>query len=62
MIEWNELDEDIRRAESYALFRKHVLSCIRPEANNIFNIHSLKSIKLSYRLQVCFSHLKESKF
>ena len=35
MIEWNELDKDIRSAESYALFRKQVLSCIRPEANNI---------------------------
>ena len=35
IIEWNKLDQDIRNAESYALFRKHILSFIRPETNNI---------------------------
>ena len=32
IIEWNKLDQDIRNVESYALFRKHLLSFIRPEA------------------------------
>ena len=35
IIEWNKLDQDIRNAESYALFRKHLLSFIRAETNNI---------------------------
>ena len=33
IIEWNRLDQNICNAESYALFRKHLLSFIRPEAN-----------------------------
>ena len=61
-IEWNKLDQDMRNAESYALFRKHLLSFIRPEANNIFNVHNAKGIKLLTRLRVAFSHLKEQKF
>ena len=62
IIEWNKLDQDIRNAESYALFRKHLLSFIRPEANNIFNVHSAKGIKLLTRLRAGFNHLKEHKF
>ena len=44
--------------ESYALFRRF----IRPEANNIFNLHNAKGIKLLARLGVGFSHLTEYKF
>ena len=62
IIEWNKLDQDIRNAESYALFRKHLLSFIRPEANNISNVHNAKRIKLLTRLRVGFCHLKEGKF
>ena len=62
IIEWNKLDQDIRNVESYALFRKQPLSYIRPEANNIFNVHNAKGIKLLTRLRVGFSHLKEHKF
>ena len=62
IIEWEKLGQDIRNAESYALFRKHLLSFIRPEANNIFNLHNATVIKLLTRLQVSFSHLKERKF
>ena len=62
IIEWNKLDQDIRNAESYALFRKHLLSFIGSEANNIFNVHNAKGIKLFARLRVGFSHLKEHKF
>ena len=61
IIEWNKLDQDMRNAESYALFRKQLLSFIRPEANNIFNVHNAKGIKLLTRLRVGFSHLKEQK-
>ena len=62
IIEWNKLDQDIHNAESYALFRKRLLSFIRPEANNIFNVHNAKGIKLLTRLPVGFSHLKIQKF
>ena len=47
---------------SYALFRKHLLSFIRLEANNIFNVHNANGINLLTRLRIDFSHLKEHKF
>ena len=37
-------------------------SFIRPEANNILNVHNAKEIKLSTRLLIGVSHLKEHKF
>ena len=61
IIEWNKLDQDISNAGRYALFRKHLLSFIRPEAYNIFNVHNAKGIKLLTRL-TGFSHLKGHKF
>ena len=62
IIEWNKLDQDIRNTESYALFRKHLLSLIRPVANNIFNVHNSKGMNFFTRLRVGFSYLKEYKF
>lgn len=58
IIEWNKLDEDIHKTENYALFRKHLLSLIRPEANNTFNVHNAKGINLLTKLRVGFSNLK----
>ena len=58
IIEWNKLNQNIRNAESYALFRKHILSSFRPEANSIFNVYMAKGIKLLTRIGVGFSHLK----
>ena len=62
MIEWIKLDEDICNAESYALFRKHLLTFIRTEVNIIFNVNNAKRIKLLSRLRVGFRHLKKQKF
>ena len=50
-LEWSKLDQDIRNAESYALFRKQLLNFIRSETNSIFNIHNAKGIKLLTRLR-----------
>ena len=46
IIEWNKLDQDVRNAESPALFRKHLISFIRLKANSIFNVHNAKGTKL----------------
>ena len=62
IIEWNTLGRGIRNAESNALFRKHLLIFVRPEANNIFNVQNAKGIQLLTRLRVGFSDLKEHKF
>ena len=45
-----------------ALFRKHLLSFIRHETNNIPNVHNAKGVKPLTRLRVGVSHLKEHKF
>ena len=47
--------------ESYALFRKHLLSFIIPEANNI-NVHNARGMQVLTTLRVGFIHLKERKF
>ena len=44
IIKWNKLDQDIRNAESYALLRKHLLSFIRPKANNIYSIYITQKV------------------
>ena len=62
ITEWNKLDQDIRNAVSYALFRKHLSSFIWPVANNISNGNNAKKVKLLTRLRVDFSHLKKHKF
>ena len=61
ILEWNKLDQEIRNAKNYTLFRKHVLSFIRPEADSIFSVHNGKGKKLT-RPRVGFSHLKNTNF
>ena len=62
IIEWNNLDQDIPNAESYPLFRKHLLSFIRPEPNSIFNAHNAKATKLLLRLRLGFFVIFRNKF
>ena len=44
------------------IFKKHLLNLIRPNSDNAFNINNPLGLKLSTRLRVGFSHLKEHKF
>ena len=62
LIEWNNLDINIRNSESYAVFKKSILRFIRPSENPIFNCHNSGGIKLITRLRLGFSHLREHKF
>ena len=62
LIEWNNLDIDIRNSESYAIFKKSILRFIRPSENPIFNCLNSGGIKLITRLRLGFSHLREHKF
>ena len=50
----------MQRATFY--IESNLLSFIRPEANNIFNVYKAKGVKLLTKLRVDFSHLKERKF
>ena len=60
--EWNKLDQDIRKIDSYVGFRKKLLSYIKPTENKTFSIYDPFGIKLLNRLRVDFSHLNEHKF
>ena len=60
--EWNILDASIRNAESLAIFKKKILSIIRPTPNSVFNCHHPEGLILLTRLRLGFSHLREHKF
>ena len=60
--EWNKLDPDIRNLDSHAMFRKNLLTFIRPSEKSIYNIYDPQGSKLLNRLRLGFSHLGEHKF
>ena len=62
IIEWNNLDIDIRSASSIDIFKNSILKIIRPKANSIFDIHNPLGVKLLTRLRLGLSHLHDHKF
>ena len=62
LTEWNKLDCFVKNADSFHVFKKHILNFIRPLPNSIFNIHNPLRIKYLTRLRIGFSHLKKHKF
>ena len=50
LAEWNKLDPEIRLASSVAIFKKKLISIIRPPAKSVFGIHD--PIGLSYLTQL----------
>ena len=62
IIEWNNLDSNIRNFGSLAIFKKHILAFIRPAANGTFHCHSPAGLKLIPRLRLSLSRLRFHKF
>ena len=60
--EWNKLDEKIKGATSFSLFKASLLKMGRPHANSTYRIHNLVGIRLLTRLRLGLSHLNEHKF
>ena len=60
ITEWNKLDCYISNVDSFEIFKKRLLSFIRPMLNSIYNIHNLLGVK--YLTRIGFNHLKEHKF
>ena len=65
LAEWNELDHEIRHSPSVAIFKKKLISIIRPPAKSTFGIHD--PIGLSYLTQLrvglsilCFHKFKHN--
>ena len=62
IIQWNNLDLNIRNWSSLNIFRNCILKFIRPSANSVFDSHNPKAIKFITRLRLVPSHLRERKF
>ena len=62
IIQWNNLDLNIRNLSSPIVFRNIFLTFIRPSANSVFNSHNPKAINLNTRLRLVLSHLREHEF
>ena len=60
-IEWNKVDWKIKNSENIEIFKKIILSFIRPSPNSTFNCHNPKGIKLLSQLRLGLSHLREYK-
>ena len=62
IIEWNNLDPNLRNSKSISVFKEKILNFIRPPPNSFFDCHNPKGIKLITRLRLGLSHLREHKF
>ena len=62
LSEWNNLDPEIRLAPSVAVFKKKLLSIIRPPERPIFGIHDPKGLSFLTQLRVGLSKLNFHKF
>ena len=60
--EYNNLDPDIRKLGSHAIFRKKLLTFIRPSEKSIYNIYDPQGSKLLNRLRLGFTDFRERNF
>ena len=59
IIEWNNLDSNLRNSKSISVFKEKILNFIRPSQNSFFDILNPKEIKLITRVRLGLSHLRE---
>ena len=59
---WNQLDPNIKNSSSIEIFKRALLSFIRPKPANVYRIHHPRGLKLLTRLRLDLSHLREHKF
>ena len=62
LSEWNKLDPEIRLAPSVAVFKKKLLSIIRPPAKSVFGIHDPLGLSYLTQIRVGLSKLSFHKF
>ena len=62
IIEWNNLDSNLRNSDTYGTFKNAILKFIRPSPNSVFEYHNPQGIKFLARLLLSLSHLHEHKF
>ena len=59
---WNKLDDKIKGATSFSLFKASLIKMGRPHANSTYRIHNPVGIMLLTRFRLGLSHLNEHKF
>ena len=62
LSESNKLEPELRHAPSVAVFKKKLLSIIRPPAESVFGIHDPKGLSYLTQLRVGLSKLNFHKF
>ena len=62
LIEWNNLDSNVRNSASFSLFMKPVLSFTRSSAGSNFQCHKPKDLNSIKRLRIGLSHHWYHKF
>ena len=62
LSEWNKLEPELRGAPSIAVFKKKLLSIIRPPAKSVYGIHDPKGLSHLTQLRVGLSKLNFHKF
>ena len=62
IIEWNNLEPNLRNSKSVSVFKEKILDFIRPLPNSFFDIHNPKANKLITRFRLGLSHIGEHKF
>ena len=62
IIEWNNLDPNLRNSDTYGTFKNAILNFIRPSLNSVFHCHNPQGIKFLTRLGLDLSHLLEHEF
>ena len=62
IIEWNNLDPNLRNSENFGIFKNNILKFIRPKPSSFFNCSNLMGIRLITQLRPELNHLREHKF
>ena len=61
-LNWNKLGLNIKNSSSLEIFKRALLSFIRPKPAEKYKVHHPKGLKLLTRLHLGLSHLREHKF
>ena len=62
IIEWNKLDPDLLRCDSYNVFKSNISKLMRSSCNSFFDCHNPIGIKHITQIRLGLSHLREHKF
>ena len=59
MREWNQLDESIKISPTVSVFKRELMSLIRPQKRSLFGFHDIEGVRLLTCLRAEFSDLRE---